>query len=260
MKTVLTLALMMILALTTDSFGQTRRTKKQSKKRPAAERVQQKKSKSTPVYPEYVPEEFVAENKTAGVPVVSEYTTDYPKAAAIQSERNPLETWYINCAIGYAGMIYPYEMQSDIENGEKNGRLSRTSATVDLGIYVPCSGDRKSLLGGSINSGIDVLSDDNESVTIRQTMVSGSAIYYLTGEIGDGFYIRGDFGLAYLTASSSEGGDGVTSEVGTGLLSGAGYAIPVSSGTRMTFNANYSIKTIESEKYVTLDLGVGVLF
>ena len=51
-----------------------------------------------------------------------------------------------------------------------------------------------------------------------------------------------------------------TSDSGIGMLVGIGYAYPILSGTRIAFNLNYAMRTIEEEAYSTVGFSVGGLF
>ncbi len=44
------------------------------------------------------------------------------------------------------------------------------------------------------------------------------------------------------------------------MLVGIGYAYPILSGTRIAFNLNYAMRTIEEEAYSTVGFSIGGLF
>jgi hypothetical protein len=83
-------------------------------------------------------------------------------------------------------------------------------------------------------------------------------MHFLTGEIGDGIFLRGDVGIAWLNVQSSLFGLS-SSNAGFGILVGGGYSYPVSNETRITVNLYYGARRVESESYGALSINVGIL-
>jgi hypothetical protein len=81
----------------------------------------------------------------------------------------------------------------------------------------------------------------------------------LTSNIGKGLFVRGDFGASRLVLSTKGYGD-ESSKWGVGGLLGAGFGVPISSGTRLLLNVNYSLRKVEGEAYKTLQISIGGLF
>ncbi len=79
-------------------------------------------------------------------------------------------------------------------------------------------------------------------------------------EIGQGVFLRGDFGGARVAVDSSEFEGFVTSAFGYGFLLGGGLGVPISPGTRVLFHANYSFRRIEGERSTALNLAFSFLF
>jgi hypothetical protein len=65
---------------------------------------------------------------------------------------------------------------------------------------------------------------------------------FFGSEIGDGFFIRGDAGVAQVTFE--EGFLKVTSERGFGYLLSVGYAFPVSNESRILVGVSFSDKQV----------------
>ena len=85
---------------------------------------------------------------------------------------------------------------------------------------------------------------------------------YYTRQVGQGMFGRLDIGIAAANISFDIEGDteDETSDSGIGMLVGIGYAYPILSGTRIAFNLNYAMRTIEEEAYSTVGFSVGGLF
>ncbi len=93
---------------------------------------------------------------------------------------------------------------------------------------------------------------------INQYLLSFSAMHFVGREIGDGFFLRGDAGLAWMAVDSTSGN--AESDMGVGILLGCGYGIPVTPGTRILLNLNYAIRKVEGDTIKTVNVSVGGLF
>lgn len=171
-----------------------------------------------------------------------------------------IESWYLYFALGYGKPYYPDPLQEVLDMLNSIPNVSHVSISIEIpGIYFPLH-NNKTILGGSLNGIGDryEVSSSGNSMQINQYFFSFSCVHFLTGNIGDGLFIRGDAGLAWMNVQSSSG-ISVNSESGYGFLFGGGYSLPLSNETRISFNLNYGIRQIESESYGALSINVGVL-
>ena len=81
---------------------------------------------------------------------------------------------------------------------------------------------------------------------------------FFGSEIGDGFFIRGDAGLAQIIVKDDF--STTTSDRGFGYLVGVGYAIPVSDESRILVSVNFSDKRIEGDSWKSTTFMVGGLW
>jgi len=175
-----------------------------------------------------------------------------------QESRTGIESWYIHFALGYGKAYYPDPLQQILDQLSSIPDVSHISLSIEIpSVYWPLSNNR-TLLGGSFNGTGDRYELSGNSMQINHYLLSFSALHFLTREAGDGLFIRGDIGIAWLNVQSSPGGSS-SSDAGFGLLIGGGYAIPVSDETRITLNLNYGARWVESESYGVLSITVGVL-
>jgi hypothetical protein len=63
-----------------------------------------------------------------------------------------------------------------------------------------------------------------------------------------------------INQAKNRGLNNFNSEWGFGALVGGGVAIPVTSGTRITINANYTVRRVEGENLKILGITLGGLF
>jgi hypothetical protein len=85
---------------------------------------------------------------------------------------------------------------------------------------------------------------------------------YMGNEPGDGFFVRGDFGIskAVVSVSVNNVSERASSESGSGYLLGVGYGIPMSSRTRLVFGINTTSRKIDSETFKSTQFTVGGLW
>lgn len=178
-----------------------------------------------------------------------------------EGAQNKREKWYTYWGLGSADPTYPSELGASLDLLGALPGVDRTRMSMDLlGFYVPMSS--KMLAGVVINGSADRLDDGNEDwMQVNLYTYSASTQYY-TRQIGQGLFGRLDIGLAAANISYDIDGDTEeeTSDSGIGMLVGIGYAYPILSGTRITFNFNYAMRTIEEEAYSTVGFSVGGLF
>ena len=180
---------------------------------------------------------------------------------------NQLESWYTYWGLGYVSNNYPGELQDLLEEIDDlpGGDVDHLALALDmLGFYWP-RGDR-TLIGGIVNGSVDTyevsfLAEDLE-IDIYNYLYGISGMHFLANEIGRGPFLRADLGLARHVAEAEALGeeDEEASDWGTGILLGGGYGIPVTSGTRLLVNANYSLRRVEGETTSSLVLSLNGLF
>lgn len=185
----------------------------------------------------------------------------FPAGEAFSQHK--LESWYFYLGLGYANSQYPEPLDTELNNLADQSGITQVNIGIDFpGVYFR-KGER-TIIGGVLNISADRFEDDNSngSVQFTEFTVALSAMHFLTKEVGRGLFLRGDVGPARLGVSVEGGGLAVTtsSEWGFGALIGAGYAIPVLSGTRILLNANYAFRRIEGEAFGAFAITVGGLF
>jgi len=167
-----------------------------------------------------------------------------------------MESWYLCFAVGYAGTSYPSALQNSLDMISAQG--SHYSAALDIpAVYWPLR-NRKTLIGGALNGVGDRYELNGNHIEISQFTIGFSMVHFLTGEIGDGLFFRTDLGVASLSVSDSYGTT-VSSDAGVGLLIGGGYAIPVSSETRMYLQGYFGSRTVEGDTYRSAGVTLGVM-
>lgn len=170
-------------------------------------------------------------------------------------------------AWGYVNNNYPGELQDLLDEIDDlpGGDVGHLALALDIfGFYWP-RGNR-TLVGGIVNGSVDsyevtFLGEDLE-IDIYNYLYGVSAMHFLANQIGQGPFLRVDMGLARHVAEAEALGeeDEEASDWGTGILLGGGYGIPVTSGTRLLVNANYSLRRVEGETTSSLVLALNGLF
>jgi hypothetical protein len=178
-----------------------------------------------------------------------------------EGAQNKREKWYTYWGLGGADPTYPSEVGSLLDLMGALPGVDRTRMSMDLlGFYVPMSS--KILAGVVVNASADRLDyGDEDWMQVNLYTYAASAQYYAR-QVGQGLFGRLDIGLAAANVSYDIEGDteDETSDSGIGMLVGIGYAYPILSGTRIAFNLNYAMRTIEEEAYSTVGFSVGGLF
>jgi hypothetical protein len=170
---------------------------------------------------------------------------------------NKLESWYTYWGVGWANFSYPSDVQRTI-NDAKNLGLDNISISLDLlGFYFPKG--ENTLLGIIVNGAGDRFEGSGENMQVNSYLMAFSAIHFLNNKIGKGPFLRLDFGPTKMVLDTSFMGD-FDSEWGVGTLIGGGVGFPVSSGTRLLLNANYTLRRTEGETVKILGVSLGGLF
>ena len=180
-------------------------------------------------------------------------------AAQSESAESRLESWYTYWGIGAVSPSHPEELEDVLDFLEVLPGVTRTAISLDLlGFYWPIQ-DRY-LLGGVINSFGDRIEVDSEGLNIIGVTYGLSLHYFPQRHIGQGFFIRSDVGPAFMAVTSDDGSVDETSDWGLGGLVGAGWSQPITSGTRLTFQVNGSLRQVEGDSWGALSFTLGGLF
>lgn len=182
-----------------------------------------------------------------------------PQSQSPKARPRGLESWYTYWGLGWSSPGYSGETEEYLDFVRDADGVSSTALSLDiLGFYFPVGGE-KLLLGGIINGAAERFAVEDEWVQYNQLLYAASAMYFLDQYIGRGFFVRGDLGLSRVVVNSSDDFTGVSGS-GLGVLLGAGYAIPISSGTRLLLNANYARRSAEGETFNAFSISLGGLF
>lgn len=183
-----------------------------------------------------------------------------PTAAYADNNKHAagIESWYAYWAIGLSDNQYPGSLDAVINAAESTPGVTRTQLAIDmLGFYWPIN--NKTTLGFVISGSADRLEDSyGNYVQLNHYLYGLSSMYFFGKRIGDGFYVRGDAGIAKISMDSSIGS--ATSNNGSGILLGVGYAWPISNETRILVGLTTSSYSVESENYSTTSLTIGGLW
>ena len=167
------------------------------------------------------------------------------------------EDWYTYWALGLADHDYPGSLDSLLDSVDSLPGVDRTEMGIDtFGFYWPQA--ENSLLGFVVSGSFDRFETPFVDAQINHYIYGVSGMKFFGREIGDGFFIRGDAGLAKIVVSSSFTSD--VSDTGFGFLLGAGYAIPVSDESRILFSVNFSDKEVDNESWKAVTFNVGGLW
>ena len=176
-----------------------------------------------------------------------------------EGAESKLESWYTYWGIGAVSPSHPEELENVLDLLENLPGVTRSAVSLDfLGFYWPIK-DRY-LLGGVVNGFNDRIEIDSEGLNLIGVTYGLSLHYFPQRHIGQGFFIRSDVGPAFMAVSSDDDTVDETSEWGLGGLVGAGWSQPITSGTRLTFQINGSLRRIEGDSWGALNFTLGGLF
>ena len=185
--------------------------------------------------------------------------------AAEPNYRNRDESWYWGFSLGAGSVRYKDAgFQSVIDGLKSNSAISHMTVGYDLHFLWPLSNHRTAIglvLGGAVDNYTADATDEQFSVT---SLVTGFSIqHYLTSNIGEGPFVRGDIGLATTQLEIRKPSLTSSSDIsrGLGLRLAAGYSFLLSNETRLPvtvhwLHVNSSGNTTNSSGLLT----VGVLF
>lgn len=174
-----------------------------------------------------------------------------------RAAENKLESWYTYWGLGWANFSYPGQLNTVI-NQAKNQGLSNVSVALDmLGFYWPKG--EQTIIGFVVNGAGDRFEEGGDELQFNSYLVSASMMHFFNNKIGKGPFVRVDLGPSRLNMDTNFAGT-FNSEWGFGALVGGGVGIPITSGTRITINANYTIRRVEGENLKILGVTLGGLF
>lgn len=176
--------------------------------------------------------------------------------------RSKKEPWYVHIGIGLSSMSYEADTKEVVDEIESVEGVDNFSMMVDLfGLYFPFN-NHKTLFGANFNMALENWSYQSRSIQLTQYLISASSYHYFGQGIGDGFFVRGDLGIAWYNIDIDfdviEANE--STDKGLGLLAGVGYAVPISRETRMQFGVNYAHRNSESSSIGTWSATIGFLF
>lgn len=160
--------------------------------------------------------------------------------------RRKLESWYHSLTFGIAPMteFEGTKIESDTAIALDLLRFYwRTSRNMIIGIGVYGTG----------------LQDTDLNIQTNFYLYSASMQYYLKS-VGDGIFLRADFGLAKKVIMEVDSFEVLETTSGIGGLVGAGYALPISRETSLLFYGAYRIFEIEGKQYRDLTFQIGWLW
>lgn len=177
-------------------------------------------------------------------------------------EVNQNESWYTKFNFGIASVTYPDYLQVALDRLDSSSEVTHIPIALDFGIYWPIK--QTGLLGVATNMIADRYSVTiNEYLQINQYLLGPSFIYFFGKFIGDGFFVRGDIGLAWYNVSASSLNYSVNQSThkGFGSLGAIGYSIPTSSEARVLFELSLSNrKPPNAERLSTVAGTIGFLW
>ncbi|TFB11057.1 hypothetical protein E3V36_02040 [Candidatus Marinimicrobia bacterium MT.SAG.2] len=169
-----------------------------------------------------------------------------------------IDSWFFRIAVGAANNIYPEELQDVLDELEDIPDINKISFNFDFSLYRSLS-DRKTMIGFTYNGSGDAYEFKGDELNFYQYLFGISLIHYPGNIIGNGLYVRGDLGTAFLIFDSSFG-NAEQSENGFGYQLGAGYSLPTAIGIEFDAMLSYGGKKIEDKDYSVVLFNFGVSF
>jgi len=168
------------------------------------------------------------------------------------------EDWYAYWSVGMADHKYPADLNSTLDSLASLPSVDRTETGFDFfGFYWPQEDNR--LLGFVVSGSGDSFETPIGEIRVNHYLYGVSGMKFFGREIGDGFFIRGDAGMARIVVEDDLAGT-TASDAGFGYLLGAGFAIPVSSESRIMLSVNFSDKQVEGDSWKATTFTIGGLW
>lgn len=190
------------------------------------------------------------------------------------------ESWYTYWALGISSNSYETDIQAfkDFAKTQPGSFDNIETASDTFGFYWPW-GDT-TIVGVVVSStsdniykldtnepqnlaelfiGFPYISGVSDYVSIRQDLTAASIMHFYGNEIGSGFYLRGDVGIASLKIESDITPP-ITNDNGFGVLAGLGYGIALSEDTRLLFGLSYKYNKIGGRNFQSTVFTIGGLW
>lgn len=189
--------------------------------------------------------------------------SDIPQVTEPPQLRSLNESWYTLWGLGFSSNSYDPSTQETVTSST-TGMIRSVQLSIDmLGFYWPIN-DHHTMHGiivaGQSDNYRHILT--NNIFSINSYLYAYSIQHFYGTNIGDGWFLRGEIGLAKMIITSSNNGttySGIT-DSGTGIDLGGGYAWPTSKETRFLLTGYYAYKSINSGKQNSVALSAGLLF
>jgi hypothetical protein len=124
------------------------------------------------------------------------------------------------------------------------------------GVYLQAGDDM--LVGTNINLIFDVYQTGTGSLSYSHILITVGTMYFLEDKIGNGFFLRGEVGVAY-------SGRNAISELpsehwfGGGALGGFGYALPVGTAGALTLSLHATVRSLAQDNVGGVAFSIGWL-
>ncbi len=185
--------------------------------------------------------------------------------SSVTVERNKDESWYWGFNLGGGRIKYKKAaLETAVEAAKNSPNSDHGTYFFDLFFIWPLS-NHQTAMGVSVGGIADSYTNNTTNVeeTLNSSMLAFSVHHYLAGNIGDGFFLRGDLGLASVSYNVRSNNVSTTSDSynGLGLRLGLGYSILLSDETRLPISLQWQNTRVENENGSNaLALSVGLLF
>jgi hypothetical protein len=184
----------------------------------------------------------------------SQYKLDATSNVSSTSKRN-FEDYYFHVSLGFPINHYPTETQEAVKDLSNMSGVTHIPLNAEFGVYWPLGNDR-TIIGWVAGATGDNFTKGGNRLNLEVGQLTISAQHYITNTIGDGLFVRGDVGIAgtYLDRSvkANEGGNEISERssgnVGFTALGSVGYALPLSSGTSLSFSLSGNYRRLPGYK------------
>lgn len=200
--------------------------------------------------------------------------------APVSSALAETESWYTYWAFGISRHKYYPELRTFVDDAKNSsGTFSHSEGSYDvLGFYWPVA--ERTLLGfvlsGSSETVTKVTTNEPKSfyelfgsfpyfsgahryLSISQALYAASTMHFYGKEPGDGFFVRGDAGIARLSIKSEIAAP-VGDATGLGVQVGVGYGFAVSEESRLLIGLYGGYNRFGGHDYITTSLRIGGLW
>ncbi|MBL7666282.1 MAG: hypothetical protein JNM93_14190 [Bacteriovoracaceae bacterium] len=176
----------------------------------------------------------------------------------------PKENWYTLWGAGMTGTLYDDENVNDaIDELQDIDDVERTTINADLfGFYWPVDMEHQTMMGFIIHGTNDSFDGDGVTFDVSQTLYAFSTIAFLGKQIGHGWYLRGDIGVARGKVDiDTTLVDYNKTFNGYGFLGGAGHGWKIANDTRFLIGLYFSRFNLEDDfKTSNISLSGSFLF